>query len=170
MKENIKIGIIGLGQRGDVMLENPIIPMMKNGAGIEITAVCDLLPDRVAAAAEKIEKAGFPRPAELTDYKELLKIKELDAVYIAVSWETHAEVAVAAMHAGKYVGLEAGGAYSLEDCYKLVRAYEETGTELMLMENCCYGRRELMALNMARKGVLGNIMPVSYTHLTLPTN
>ena len=41
MKENIKIGIIGLGQRGDIMLENPIIPMMKNGAGIEITAVCD---------------------------------------------------------------------------------------------------------------------------------
>ena len=93
MKENIKIGIIGLGQRGDVLLENPIIPMMKDGAGIEITAVCDRLPDRVAAAAEKLEKAGFPRPIELTDYKEMLKIKELDAVYIAVSWETHAEVA-----------------------------------------------------------------------------
>lgn len=166
MKENIKIGIIGLGQRGDVMLENPIIPMMKNGAGIEIAAVCDLLPDRVTAAAEKLENAGFSRPAELTDYKELLKNKELDAVYIAVSWEAHAEVAVAAMHAGKYVGLEAGGAYSIDDCCKLVRAYEETGTELMLMENCCYGRRELMALNMARKGVLGNIMHCSgaYCH------
>ena len=58
MKENIKIGIIGLGQRGDIMLENPIIPMMKDGAGIEIIAVCDLLPDRVTAAAEKLEKAG----------------------------------------------------------------------------------------------------------------
>lgn len=115
MKENIKIGIIGLGQRGDIMLENPIIPMMKNGAGIEIAAVCDLLPDRVTAAAEKLEKAGFTRPMEFTDYKELLKIKELDAVYIAVSWEAHAEVAVAAMHAGKYVGLEAGGAYSVDD-------------------------------------------------------
>ena len=116
MKENIKIGIIGLGQRGGIMLENPIIPMMKNGAGIEIAAVCDLLPDRVTAAAEKLEKAGFTRPVEFTDYKELLKIKELDAVYIAVSWEAHAEVAVAAMHAGKYVGLEAGGAYSVDDC------------------------------------------------------
>ena len=61
MKENIKIGIIGLGQRGGIMLENPIIPMMKNGAGIEIAAVCDLLPDRVTAAAEKLEKAGFTR-------------------------------------------------------------------------------------------------------------
>ncbi len=50
MKENIKIGIIGLGQRGDIMLENPIIPMMKNGAGIEIAAVCDRLPARESAA------------------------------------------------------------------------------------------------------------------------
>ena len=52
MKENIKIGIIGLGQRGDIMLENPIIPMMKDGAGIEIIAVCDRLPDRVTAAGK----------------------------------------------------------------------------------------------------------------------
>ena len=59
MKEKIKIGIIGLGQRGDIMLENPIIPMMKDGAGIEIIAVCDRLPDRVSAAAEKLEKAGY---------------------------------------------------------------------------------------------------------------
>lgn len=166
MKENIKIGIIGLGQRGVVMIENPIIPLLKSGEGIEITAVCDLLPDRVAAAAEKLEQAGAPRPAEFTDYKQLLAINDIDAVYIAVSWEAHTEIAVAAMRAGKYVGLEAGGAYSVEDCYKLVRAYEETGTELMLMENCCYGRRELMALNMARKGVFGSIMHCSgsYCH------
>ena len=75
MKENIKIGIIGLGQRGDVMLENPIIPMMKNGAGIEIAAVCDLLPDRVTAAAEKLEKAGC-QPS-LRIIKSYLKIKSL---------------------------------------------------------------------------------------------
>ena len=68
MKENIKIGIIGLGQRGDIMLENPIIPMMKNGAGIEIAAVCDLLPDRVTAAAEKLEKAGFTNIREVRPY------------------------------------------------------------------------------------------------------
>ena len=164
MKETVKLGIIGLGSRGKCMLKNPIIPMLKNG--IEIIAVCDLLADRVKTAADRIENAGFARPKEMTDYKELLAIDEINAVYIAVSWESHAEVAIDAMKAGKYVGLEAGGAYSVDDCYKLVKTYEETGTELMLMENCCYGRRELMALNMARKGVLGNIMHCSgaYCH------
>ena len=156
MKETVKLGIIGLGSRGKCMLKNPIIPMLKNG--IEIIAVCDPLEDRVKLAADRIENAGFARPKEITDYKELLAIDEIDAVYISVSWETHVEVAIDAMKAGKYVGLEAGGAYSVDDCYKLVRAYEETGTELMLMENCCYGKRELMALNMVRMGVFGNIM------------
>ncbi len=156
MKETVKLGIIGLGSRGKCMLKNPIIPMLENG--IEIIAVCDPLEDRVKLAADRIENAGFARPKEITDYKELLAIDEIDAVYISVSWETHVEVAIDAMKAGKYVGLEAGGAYSVDDCYKLVRAYEETGTELMLMENCCYGKRELMALNMVRMGVFGNIM------------
>jgi predicted dehydrogenase len=77
MKENIKIGIIGLGQRGDIMLENPIIPMMKNGAGIEIAAVCDLLPDRVTAAAEKLEKQAFHAQPSLRIIKSCLKIKSL---------------------------------------------------------------------------------------------
>lgn len=89
--------------------------------------------------ADKLEQAGAPRPYTTTDYQALLALPQLDAVYIAVSWEDHVEVATAAMEAGKYVGLEAGGAYSLEDCYRLLRTYRRTGTELMFMENCCYG-------------------------------
>ncbi len=164
MKKNIRLGIIGLGQRGDVMLDNPIIPLLSDG--LEVVAVCDRLEDRTQAAADKLEQAGAPRPYTTTDYRELLALPQLDAVYIAVSWEDHVEVATAAMAAGKYVGLEAGGAYSLDDCYKLLRAYKETGTELMFMENCCYGKRELMLLQMVRQGALGRVMHCSgaYCH------
>ncbi len=91
MKKNIRLGIIGLGQRGDVMLENPIIPMMSDG--LEIIAVCDLLPEDRTAGGGKAGKGRLFTPCQLTDYRELLKLKELDAVYIAVSWEAHVEVA-----------------------------------------------------------------------------
>lgn len=156
MKDRIKLGVIGLGCRGMQMIRNPLILMKEDG--IDIVAVCDLLQDRVEAATETIVASGAKKPFMTNDYNELLKIEELDAVYIAVSWEMHIKVAVAAMKAGKYVGLEAGGAYSLDDCYTLIHAYEQTGTELMLMENCCYGNRELMALNMVHKGVFGEVM------------
>lgn len=164
MKKTVKLGIIGLGQRGMVMLDNPIIPLLADG--LEVVAVCDRLEDRMLAAADKLEKAGAPRPYTTTDYQALLALPQLDAVYIAVSWEDHVKVATAAMEAGKYVGLEAGGAYSLEDCYRLLRTYRRTGTELMFMENCCYGKRELMLLHMVRQGVLGRVMHCSgaYCH------
>jgi len=62
------------------------------------------------------------------------------------------------MRAGKKVATEVGGAYTLEDCYELVRAYKETGIHCMMLENCCYGREELMVLNMVRNGLFGQIV------------
>ena len=156
MKDRIKLGIIGLGGRGLGMLKNPIIPMRKDG--IDVVAVCDLLEDRVNKAVNVLLESGAEKPFATTDYNEVLALKELDAVYIAVSWEPHVEVAVAAMKAGKYVGLEVGGAFSIDDCYKLVHTYEETGTEFMFMDNCCYGKLELMMLNMVRQGVFGEVV------------
>ena len=53
---------------------------------------------------------------------------------------------------------EVGGAYSLTECWKLVEAYERTKTPVMLMENCVYGRNEMMAAHMAEQGALGKIV------------
>ena len=156
MKDRIKLAVIGLGNRGLGMLKNPIIPMKEEG--IDVVVVCDPLEDRVDKAVNALLESGAEKPFATTNYKEVLSLKELDAVYIAVSWELHVEVAVAAMKAGKYVGLEVGGAYSLDDCYKLIQTYEETGTEFMFMENCCYGKRELMMLNMVRQGFFGDVV------------
>ena len=62
------------------------------------------------------------------------------------------------MKAGKYVGCEVGGAYSVRDCWKLVETYEETKVPVMLMENCIYGRDEMMVENMVQQGVMGRIV------------
>ena len=55
------------------------------------------------------------------------------------------------MKAGIPVGIEVGDVYGLEECWELVRTYEETETPFMFMENCCYRRRELVALNMIKE-------------------
>ena len=57
--------------------------------------------------------------------------------------------------------MEVAGAYSIEDCYRLVRTGEETGMGCMLLENCCYGRTELAVLNMVREGLFGEIVHCS---------
>ena len=64
----------------------------------------------------------------------------MDGVLLCTAWEHHIDLCIDFMKAGKYVGCEVGGAYSVRDCWKLVETYEETKVPVMLMENCIYGR------------------------------
>lgn len=155
MARKLKVGLVGLGARGIGLLKGTLIPMTKDV--FEIVGVCDPYQDRREDAARLIAERCGSRPATYADAKALLAA-DIEAVIIMSAWESHIDIAVNAMRAGKYVGLEVGGAYSVNDCWRLVRAYEETGTPCMLLENCCYGKRELMALRMAREGVLGEIV------------
>lgn len=154
MEQRISLGVIGLGNRGSYLLQNVLLPMKK----FRVAAVCDLYQDRAEKAADLVERQTGERPLLAVDYQELLACKELEAVLISASWEAHVPAALAAMRAGKAVACEVGGAASVEECWELVRTYEQTGTPIMLLENCCYGRDELMVLHMVREGVFGELV------------
>lgn len=154
MKNKVRIGMIGLGGRGMGLLEHIILGMQD----VEVVAVCDLYEDRYTNAADKVEKARGHRPFATKEYTEVLAIADIDAVVIGASWADHIDIAVASMEAGKYVASEVGGAYSVQECWRLVEAYERTKVPCMIMENCCYGRDELMVLNMVKQGLFGEIV------------
>ncbi len=150
----IKLGFIGLGQRGSSLLSTVVLPMEK----AQVTAVCDLYADRVQEAADEVEKKSGVRPMMTDDYRKVIDSDDVNTVVIATAWESHVEIILYAMEKGKTVACEVGGAYSIEQCRKLVDTYERTKTPFMFLENCCFGRREMMALNMAEKGLLGEIV------------
>ena len=144
------MGLRGTGLTKAVFLENE---------RCEIVALCDLYQDRVDTLAQLVkEKKDREVPIQTTDFELLLdKKSEIDAIVVSTSWEAHVELAVKAMKAGISVAIEVGGAYSVEDCYELVKTQVETGTKFMFLENCCYGRAELAVLNMVRQGLFGEI-------------
>ncbi len=154
MKDKIRIGMIGLGARGTGLLEMVYV----QHPDVEFAAVCDRYMDRCEKAAKIIEDSGRNRPVITTDYKEVLTMPEVDAVILCTSWDHHVDLCIEAMEAGKPVGCEVGGAYSVRECWKLVEAHERTKVPVMMMENCVYGRDEMMVLNMAERGVLGKIV------------
>lgn len=154
MKEVLNVGVIGLGNRGSGLLENCILPQ----PGVRVLAVCDKYADRREKAVEMVKAAGQPEPVAVDDYHQILQMPEIEAVVIMASWESHLNLACDAMRAGKYTAVEVGGAYSVEDCWKLVHTHEETGVECMMLENCCFGRDELLVLNMVRQGEFGQIV------------
>ena len=80
--------------------------------GILVTAVCDKYEDRQQAAAKLVEETAGNTPFCTGNYKDILKMDEIDAVVVSTSWADHIHIAIDAMKAMKYVGVEVGGAYS----------------------------------------------------------
>ncbi len=154
MKEKIKVGYIGLGRRGTYILEKCIVDMKD----VEITAICDKYVPNMENADKIISEKGRPSPIMTTDYHDILNNPDIDAVFIMTCWEGRSALAVEFMKAGKYTAIEVGCASSLDECYELVDTYEKTGVPVMMLENCCYGRREMMALNIVRKGLFGEVV------------
>ncbi len=152
--EIIRVGVIGLGGRGTGLMRSIVLPR----ENVRVTAVCDVYQDRAERAAGYVQEKYGERPLTTTDYHEVTSSPNVDAVLVTGAWEMHLEVAMDAMRNGKYTATEVGGAYSLEDCFELVRTYERTGMHCMMLENCCYGRRELMVTRMVREGLFGDIV------------
>ena len=153
----VRVGVVGVGNRGTGLLAALLqIP------GVEVPAVCDLVEERAARAQDTVAQAGQKRPEAYTrgekDYERLVARDDLDAVICATSWKWHTPVTVAAMRAGKYGGTEVPAAQTIEECWELVRASEETGIPCMMLENVCYFREILALLRMVREGVFGELL------------
>lgn len=159
--EKLRVGIIGLGNRGKSLLDMVLVKL----DDIDYTAVCDLYEDRVEDAAKSIVDSGRKEPFKTTDYKEVMDKEKVDCVMIITPWKFHTEMAIYAMEKGIPCGCEIGGAISLDECFELVETWEKTKTPFMFLENCCYGRRELMVLNMVRQGLFGEIVHCSGGYL-----
>ena len=154
MKETINVVFIGLGGRGYGLL-NMVLDTMPY---VNVVGVCDLYEDRTERAKEAVINKRGNTPVATLDYHELLKMEEVDAVITPSAWDAHVPICIDAMNAGKYVATEVGGAYSVDQCWELVKTYERTGVPCMMLENCCYGREELTVLNMIKKGMFGEII------------
>ena len=152
--KKLNMAVIGLGQRGAQITRDILLKM----DDVAVVAVCDEYEDRVKEIADLVEKAGNPRPFETVAYADVLNREGVAAVYVATSWETHVEIAIDALKKGIPTALEVGGAYSIQSLWDMVRTQEATATPLMLMENCCFGKDELLATSLARHGLFGEIV------------
>ncbi|MEI3004094.1 MAG: Gfo/Idh/MocA family oxidoreductase [Victivallales bacterium] len=115
MKERntVRIGMIGLGPRTETLLASIFI--LAEQGGVEVTAVCDVLEERIAKILGIFETHNAKKPAVYKDYRELISDRNVDAVLVPTSWNSHLPIACDAMRMGKYVGIEVGGAASTEE-------------------------------------------------------
>jgi predicted dehydrogenase len=152
----VRIGYVGVGLQGSGHVSN-----LLKVEGCVISAVCDIVPEKVERIQKQVEAAGFPRPKGFSngphDFERLCQ-EDLDLVYTATPWEFHVPVCRAAMKNGKHAATEVPMAYRTEDLWELVETSEKLQKHCVMMENCCYGQTEMMILHMVRKGVFGELL------------
>lgn len=155
--DKLKIGVLGVGMRGQVHLSE-----LLRRDDVVVAAICDIDPFMIEKSLDRIAKAGKPKPTVYTGsdqaWREMYAKAGLDAVFIVTPWEGHAVQAIEAMRAKIAVGCEVVAGVTLEDHWQVLRTQRDTGTPYMLLENVCYRRDVLAALNMARQGLFGEIV------------
>ncbi len=153
----VRIGFVGVGGMGSAHVQNFL-----RIDGVEVKAVCDIVPEKVERVQKWVVEAGQPKPegysAGPRDFERLCARGDLDLVFTATPWEWHVPVCLAAMRNGKHAATEVPAAMTIDDAWALVETAEKTGRHCQMMENCCYDRIELMTLHLVRRGVLGEIL------------
>ena len=152
-----RIGFIGVGSRGRSHLRNLLLR-----EDVVVPAICDIDPEALRQARELIADHRQDPAAEYTGndyaYRELLERPDLEGVIISTPWLWHTRMSVDTMHAGKYAGVEVSAANTLQECWDLLNAHEETGVPLMILENVCYRRDVMAVLQMVREGLFGELI------------
>lgn len=162
--DTVRVGIVGLGVRA----KRAVMRMMHID-GCTINAICDLVPENVEETKGIIAQYGGKEPTchcSANGWKELCSNPQIDLVYICTDWASHADIAVYAMEQGKHVAAEVPAATTIADCWRIVDTAEKQRCHFIMLENCCYDEFELCVLNMAQKGLLGEIIHAegSYLH------
>ncbi|WP_136610988.1 Gfo/Idh/MocA family protein [Sinomonas albida] len=129
----------------------------------ELTAVAGRDPERVAAAAAKLGWAS----AE-TDWRRLIERDDIDLIDICTPGDTHAEIAIAALEAGKHVLCEKPLANSVAEAERMAVAADAAAAR-GVASMCGFSYRRTPALALAKRlvdsGALGSIRHVRAQYL-----
>jgi predicted dehydrogenase len=155
--ETVRMAFVGVGLQGGSHVQNFL-----RIEGVEILAICDIDEPRAKEVSQWVVDAGRPAPDLYTrgetDWKRLCERDDIDLVFNATPWEWHVPASVEAMKTGKHAAVEVPASYTIDGCWELVETAEKTSRHCVMMENCNYGRAEMMVLKMVRAGLFGELL------------
>src|SRR5689334_10726727 len=153
MPKKINIAIIGLGFGAE------FIPIYQGHPNANLVPVCQRDPKKMKAIQD-----AFGIAKGYTDYDELLRDPEIDAVHINTPIPDHASQSIKALKAGKHVACTVPMATSIADCKKIVELTKKTGLKYMMMETVVYAREYLFMQELLETGKLGKLQFLQASH------
>lgn len=150
MDRIVKIGIIGCGG----IANGKHMPSLKKIKNVQMVAFCDIIEERAVKAAEEY---GVEGAKVYTDYKELLKDRDIEVVHVCTPNRSHAFISIDAMGAGKHVMCEKPMAKTYKEAKEMLDASERTGMKLTIGYQSRWRADSLYLKKMCEDGELGEI-------------
>ena len=150
MDRIVKIGIIGCGG----IANGKHMPSLKKIKNVQMVAFCDIIEERAVKAAEEY---GVEGAKVYTDYKELLKDRDIEVVHVCTPNRSHAFISIDAMEAGKHVMCEKPMAKTYKEAKEMLDASERTGMKLTIGYQSRWRADSLYLKKMCEDGELGEI-------------
>jgi predicted dehydrogenase len=149
----IRVAIIGLGFGAE------FIPIYQAHPNAEMYAIC-------RRNKAELDKCGdrYGIKVRYSDYDQLLKDPDIDAVHINSPIPDHAPQSVAALKAGKHVASTVPMGTSVEECRQIVEEQKKSGKVYMMMETVVYSREYLFVKDLYDRGELGKIQFLRGSH------
>ena len=141
MSKKINVAIVGLGFGAE------FIPIYRKHPNAEMYAICQRNEEKMNAIGDE-----FGIDTRYTDYDELLKDPNIDAVHINTPIPNHGEQSIKALKAGKHVACTVPMATTVEECKQIVELVKKTGLTYMMMETVVYAREFLFMKELYDKG------------------
>jgi len=150
-----KAHVVGYSNMPKLFWPAPAMPVLKT--------VCDIVPE---IAEEARVRFGFEKST--TDWRDVINDPEIDAVSICTPNNSHAEIAIAALKAGKHVLCEKPISATLDDALAMDAAAKEARKK-GVVDMVAYQYRRIPAIALAKRfideGKIGDILNVRCTYL-----
>ena len=150
MDRIVKIGIIGCGG----IANGKHMPSLKKIKNVQMVAFCDIIEERAVKAAEEY---GVEGAKVYTDYKELLKDRDIEVVHVCTPNRSHAFISIDAMVAGKHEMCEKPMAKTYKEAKEMLDGSERTGMKLTIGYQSRWRADSLYLKKMCEDGELGEI-------------
>lgn len=153
----LRVALVGYGYWGPNLARNlAVLP------GVELRAICDPTPERLADAARH-----YPAAACVASHDDVMRDAAIDAVVVATPASSHADLARQALIAGKHVLVEKPLAMTARDCEELGRLAAARGRTLMVGHTFLYNAAVRWLREHVQRGDLGEVLYVYTNRLNL---
>jgi predicted dehydrogenase len=150
MSSKVKVAIIGCGG----IANGKHLPSLSKLKNVELVAFCDVLIERAEKAAAEY---GVDNANVYEDYRELLENEEIEVVHVLTPNDSHAEISIAALDAGKHVMCEKPMAKTSAEARQMVEAAKRSGKKLTIGYNNRFRPDSQHLHKLCERGDLGEV-------------